>query len=231
MNPDEIAQLVATAVEKTLGEKLSALETSISTTVDKKNAGLATSLTKEIKEIREKIKPKEPEGDEPGKGDEGKGKGNEGSQGSQGNQGSQEESLALKALRTQVENLSKQAQERTKQEAIDKANAAKETARAQVTAKLVAKGVDPEDVEVAVDTYLYRNEGRLKVESGKIFHQDGEAVVPLEDNLDKFLESTGKIYLRPTKPKGSGASERSSKVGGNGAQKSFAERLFAGDEE
>lgn len=194
MDEEQVKALIAGALEdhgKTL-----------LTQIDQKNAGLAASLTKELKKSLESLQtskdsPTEP--GEPGKTGAGDSDLNSGGTNSEGK-------LTLKALQSQLQEQTKLIQQ-LKEEGDRKEQAAFTAKRKAALSSEIAgaKTLNPTLLQKVLE--LEYGEA-VKEEGGAWYVQRGETVSTLKDAIATYLQTDeGKAFLPPSGTQGAGSTE------------------------
>lgn len=204
MDEEQIKALIKTSLEEH-GKTLL-------TQVDQKNAGLAASITKDLKKTLEGLQPAQPEAKETPAG-------NGAAEGEPAAGSSTEGKLTLKALQSQLLEQTKLIQQ-LKEEGDKKEQATiaanRKTALASAIAK--AKTINPTLLQKVLELEYGDN---LKTENGGWFVQQGDSVKGLEDALGAYLQTDeGKAFLPPSGTQGSGSTESKATTSTATAEKS-----------
>lgn len=171
------------------------------TQVDQKNAGLAASITKELKKSLESLQPApQPEAEQPSpKPGTGDGEANGGNASDTGK-------LTLKALQSQLleqTKLIQQLKEEGERKERETFVANRKSALASAIAE--AKTLNPALLQKVLEVEYGDN---LKSENGGWFVQQGDSVKGLKDALSGYLQTDeGKAFLPASGTQGSGSTE------------------------
>ncbi|BAY23723.1 hypothetical protein NIES2100_35150 [Calothrix sp. NIES-2100] len=189
MTPEEIKQL--------LTESLTEIKTELLSEVDKKNQGLAASLTKEIKKLTTSPTPvlsTEGDSEEP------------------------KEKLSLKALQQQISDLQTQLTEKDKQ-----AFAAK---RSQAVSSAISK-TNALSAPTFHKLFMLEHESLLKEEEGNWFVDKGGNIIGLDDAVKNYLNTDeGKFFVPPSGVNGSSSQETKTTPATPGTKPKAADLLF-----
>jgi len=170
MTPEEIKEL--------LKESLTEIKTEILSEVDRKNAGLASNLTKEIKKLSTSASSTtsaEGEPDEP------------------------QQKLSLKALQTQLSELQNQLTEKDKQTFVAK--------RASAVAQSVSKS-NVLNASAFQKLFMLEHGELIKEEGNEWFIDKGGQVTRLDEAIKSYLSTDdGKIFVPPSGVNGSSSQE------------------------
>ena len=199
MDEEQLKALLAGFKDDILGEVKTQMTDTLAA-VDKKNSGLASSLTKEFKNSTSSIL-----AEVRGSGAGGTGDGGEGTPAGGGAGGtnpddngtpSQKSKLTLKALKTEIESLRAENLRKEQQLSVSSRNS-------ELSSLFNAKKANFPDR--AVKAFLLEHGGDLKQEEGVWFLSKGEDVVSIGDAVDSFLQSDfGSTFVQASKGKGMG---------------------------
>lgn len=194
MDEEQVKALIAAA--------LTEHGTTLLSQIDQKNAGLAASLTREIKKSLESLQPPA----KPAPDGTGNSEGNPPEPNAPGTSGATEGKLTLKALQQQLEAQTKLISEMK----ADSDRKDRETVQAKRSSALAqsiagAKALNPTLLHKVLQ--LEYGDG-LKEENNAWFVSVGDSVKPLNDAVSAYLQTDeGKAFLPPSGTQGSGASE------------------------
>lgn len=206
MDEETVKSLIATA----LGD----FETKITTAIDSKNAGLAASLTREIKKLVPESKPSGEEKPE-----------KPAAQGTDEGAGAGDGRLTLKMLQQQLQqqtdliNSLKTESERKDREAF---NARKSSALMAAITK--QKAINPSALSKLLNLEFGES---LKAEGDNWMVEQGDSVKSLDDAIAAYLGTDeGKAFLPPSGTAGAGSSESRSSTTSTSSSLSAGEALM-----